>query len=227
MNEVFFKKCKSRLERISNSMILTNQCFYVIMQLRDYQKKHNELINISPAFFNSVYDSCMEYLFIETDKMFDSNKDSDGVFGLLNKIDGSIDFLDNSQKIEANETSSLNSNTMEVKKYDSISLLVKKFIDRIDKKQDVITNVRILRDKYFAHFDANADPKTLFQNYSVSLYDIESLLVLNTNAVNALNAYFNKKTIYPVATNYKDFSKTIAYIQKGVAAENREIENMI
>ena len=216
MDEVFYNVCKERLSRISDSMFYTNQAYCVILQLRDFQENHNELINISPAFYNCIQDCCMEYLFIEVDKMFDPKKEREGVYGLLNKIKDSIDLLDLNRTIESNETTALNNHTMKGRKFDNIVQLVDENIKMIEEAQGIIKKVKTLRDKYFAHREVKRDFDVLFRNNSVSLSDIEALLVLSVNAINALNMYFNDKTLFPITIDYDDFKKTVFYIQKGV-----------
>ena len=72
------------------------------------------------------------------------------------------------------------------------------------------------RDKFYAHQDKKINIDTFFSDYPVSIKDFEMLIILNVNIFNSLNAYFNNKTLYPVAVNCDDFKKTIYYIKKGV-----------
>lgn len=216
MDKVFYDKCKDRLYRISNSMLRTNQSFCVIVQLHNYQKEHNELINISPAFYTCVTDCCMESLFVETDIMFDPKTDREGIRGLLLKMKNNIDLLDNDRSIEANETTALDNHNMTTKKYDNIVQLIGHSIYKINDNKEIIKNVKTLRDKYFAHRESKVNYDKLFKNNPVSMTDIEKLLVLNTNIVNALYMYFFDRTLFPIAQNHDDFNRTVFYINKGV-----------
>lgn len=220
MDKKFFDKCKEKLGRITDSMIYTNQAFLVIMQLRDFQEKNNELINISPAFYSCVYECTMEYLFIEIDKMFDPKIDRDGMYGLLNKLKNKIHLLDRNRPFESNVTHSLNSDIMTSRRYTGIDALVDESIELIEsvKTKEITKNVKTLRDKYFAHREEKKDFSPIFKAHPVSLKDIEALLVLNANIVNALYMYFKEKTIVPRTTDYNDFGKTVFYIQKGIDA---------
>ena len=216
MDKVFYDKCKDRLNQISNSMLRTNQSFCVIIQLNNFKEKYNDLINISPAFYTSVIDCCMESLFIEIDKMFDPKTNGVGIRGLLITMQNNTDLLDNSRSIEANETTALDNYSMTTKEYNSIVQLINDSINKINNNEIIIKNVKTLRDKYFAHRESKVNYNKLFKNNPVSMADIEKLLVLNANIVNALYMYFYNRTLFPIAHNHDDFNKTVFYIKKGV-----------
>jgi len=224
MDCVFFNKCKERLDRISDSMIHANQAFSVYMQMRNFQEEHNELINISPGFYRCVFSCCVEVLFIEINKMFDPDPSSDGILGLLNSMKRSIDLLDREKPIAAGVIEKIDGKKWDSYEYENIEQLIDKAIESISQHDKIIYRVKTQRDKFYAHQDK--DIKNLndfFKKHSVSIIDLETLIVLNTNLFNALYTYFKNTTLMPVANNHEDFKKTVYYIEKGVEAL-RELE---
>lgn len=216
MNIKFVEKCKDRLNRISDSMLNTNQVFSVLMQMREFQQENNELINISPSFYGCVISCFIEVLFIDINKMFDPDTDSDGIFGLLNTIEKNIHNFDNNRNIEVNWTEELNFSKVTVRKYDNLEQLINDSIKLINEQYELLCRVKKQRDQFYAHQDKKINIDTFFSDYPVSIKDLEMLIILNVNIFNSLNVYFNNKTLYPVAVNCDDFKKTIYYIKKGV-----------
>ena len=201
-------------------MIQTNQAYSVIMQLRDFQQKHNELINISPAYYQCVISCCIQFLFIETYKMYDPSTTSDGIFGFINTLEKNIHLLDNTRSIVANEMDDLFSLQADEHFYKNIEALISESKKRISDCDNIIKNLKTQRDKFYAHQDV--DIKHLdefFKKYAVSLNDLKTLLLLNANLFNAFYMYFYNSTLIPMTANRDDFSKTVYYLEKGVNAE--------
>ena len=220
MDRVFFEKNKTRLSRISDCMLQTNQAYSVIMQLRQFQYDHNDLINISPAFYQCVLSCCIEVLFIEIHKMYDSSTTSDGIFGFINTLDNNIHLLDNTRSILANEMDDLFSHRADQRFYKNIESLISESKKRISECDSIIKNIKTQRDKFYAHQDV--DIKNLdefFNKNAVSLNDLKTLLLLNVNLFNAFYMYFYNSTLYPRAINGDDFNKTVYYLEKGANAE--------
>ncbi|MCR4615061.1 MAG: hypothetical protein K5756_02805 [Clostridiales bacterium] len=224
MDVVFYNECKERLTRISESMLLSNQAFCVIKQLLDFKDNQKDLINISPSFYTCVFDTCTSFLLIEICKMFDSDQNSNGIYGLLNTIKGKINLLDNNREIQANEIMTINDDTAKTQKYENITQFVRQSKKRINSHNAVIDSVKTLRNKYYAHSDNNVNFDDLFKDNPVSISDIESLLVLNVNLINGLYAYFNDSTLFPTFIGCDDFKKTIRYIEKGAEAYRKELD---
>lgn len=216
MNEVFYKKCNERLERISHRMLYVNQAYSVIMQLRNFQEKHFDLMNISPVFYRSVISCSTEVLFIEIYKMYDPRTSSNGIAGLLCTLKKNIHLLDNKKEIEAIEFEELNSNEGKIHRYKNIEILIKESLERIITHEEKIKNLKSLRDKFYAHQDDTInDFDSFFKENAVSLDDLKALILLNVNLFNSLYMYFCDATIYPISINYDDFSKTVYYLEKG------------
>ena len=220
MDKQYFESCRKRLDKIVEAMILTNEAHCILLQLRNFQMNNNELINISPGFYNCIIRNCIEVIFIEMYKMFDENKDNDGILGFLCSLRDNYHLLDTSREISANETKKLQDTTMSICKYNSIIQLVESSLKKIHDVDPLILPGKTQRDKYYAHYEKGINWDTFFDKYSVSLSDIESLLILNTNLCNALYMYFYNTTMIPVSMNSDDFKRTIDYIRKGVELDS-------
>ena len=220
MDRIFYEKNKVRLNRIKDRMLQTNQVYSVIMQLRSFQQEHNDLINISPAFYQCVLSCCIEVLFIEISKMFDPDKSSDGILGLINRLEKNIHLLDNTHSIVAHEMDDLFSHRADEHYYKNIEELISESKKRILDNDSKIKNLKTQRDKFYAHQDVcvkNLDG--FFKKNAVSLNDLKLLLLLNVNLFNAFYMYFFNSTLYPRAINGDDFFKTVYYLEKGVVSE--------
>lgn len=213
-----FEKCIQRLDDLMDLAMEANQTYKVVILLREFQITENEILNISPSFYNSVFRNNKQCLFIDISKMYDT-KDVDGTestHGLLLLMN------DHLQELEEKSISVSQLQHIAFDKpyyyvdFQSTKEMIDYYIAKISEKADTIKSVRKLRNKHFGHVDFNKhkDLSALFQEYSVSLVDIEELLVLNSNILTALYRYFKDSDFYPLALNCEDFTNTIRCIKR-------------
>ena len=211
----FSEKCKERVENYMDFTITANQSYMVIMMLRDLQANKNEIINISPAFYQTVFRNCMQALFVDISKMFDDNSKNLSIVWLMNIISSHMDLLDN-RAVSVNVFQHLGDHSAEGVYFSSLEDLVNHYKESIENCKNDIESLMTLRNKFYAHLDRKAQNHLdkLFKDYSVSLVKIEKLLTLNVNISNALYMYFTDGTVFPLTTNYDDLYRTISCIEK-------------
>ena len=209
------EKCKERVKNYMDFTIIANQSYMVIMMLRDLQENNNDIINISPAFYQTVFRNCMQALFVDISKMFDNDQKNISIVWLLNSINSNLDLLDN-HSVSVNEFQHLGDRSAICVKFNSLKDLVSQYNYSITKCKNEIDSLTTLRNKFYVHLDIKAQNHLdkLFQDNSVSLVAIEKLLTLNTNICNALYMYFVDTTVFPLTVNHDDLYKTISCIEK-------------
>lgn len=222
MNKMFFKKCLKRTDNITDLAIDANQSYLLIMMLRDIQYYHNEIMNISPAFYHTVIRNTMQALFVDLAKMFDEDKRSESTYTLLKDISDNITQLENSA-IVVNEFESLDSCTAKTKPFLTFEKMINHYLNLIEENKSDIDSIKKLRNKFYAHLDRISADKIveLFKKYEVSLATIGNLLVLNMNICNALNCYFHQKTVMPHMDGYDDYKRTISCLEKYKELSNK------
>ena len=211
----FNEKCKERVDKYIDFSIRANQSYIVIMMLRDLQASKNDIINISSAFYQTVFRNCMQSLFVDISKMFDNDPKNISIVGLLDIINNNLHLLD-SRSISVNEFQHLSDRSAVCIRFCSLKELIDYCNDSIAKSKNEIDSLTTLRNKVFAHLDKNAQNHLgkLFQDNSVSLVVIEKLLTLNTNICNALYMYFSGTTFIPIMANYDDLYRSIDCIER-------------
>ena len=207
--------------------ITANQSYMVIMMLRDLQENKNEIINISPAFYQTVFRNCMQALFVDISKMFDNDSKNLSVVWLLNSINKHLDLLDN-HAASVNEFQCLGDSAPACVQFGSLKELVNHCNDSIADYKNEIKSLTTLRNKFYAHLDKRAQNHLdrLFQDNSVSLVTIEKLLTLNANICNALYLYFVGNTVFPLTINHDDLYRTISCVEKYAALSEKYSDYM-
>ncbi len=210
----FYEKCKERITDYMNFSITANNSYMLIMMIRDLQKNKNDIINISPTFYHMVFRNSMQALFVDISKMFDKNSKNMSIVWLLNSINNHLDLLDN-RAVTVNEFRHLNDNYAVSRAFNSLTEVVNHFAGSIAKIEQDIKSLTILRNKFYAHLDKDAQNHLdrLFKENSVSLLTIENLLVLNINICNALHMYFHGSTVVPLDFNHDDLYRSISCIE--------------
>ena len=221
----FYEKCQERTSRLMDFAINANQSYMTIMIIRDLQANKNEIANISPAFYQSVFRACLQTLFIDVSKMFDNKKKNESTLNLLSDMQENQAQLENIGVI-ANHFQHLG----DMKSYpfscDDLQAILEKCMQLIAQNEDGIKALRKLRNKYYAHLDRDSqnDLDKLFRENKVSLAAIERLLTLNINILNTLYMYFNNSTVFPVTTNNDDFNKTVWCIEQSDKLYHKMLE---
>ena len=211
----FYEKCQERTSRLMDFAINANQSYMLILIIRDLQANKNEIANISPAFYQSVFRACLQILFIDVSKMFDDKKKNESTLNLLSDMQKNQAQLENIGVI-ANHFRHLG----DMKSYpfscDNLQDILYKCMQLIAQNEDDIKSLRKLRNKYYAHLDRDSqnDLDKLFRENKVSLAAIERLLTLSINILNTLYMYFNNSTVFPVTTNHDDFKKTVWFVEQ-------------
>ncbi len=185
------------------------------MMIRDLQGNKNDILNISPGFYHMVSRNSMQALFVDLSKMFDKDAKNMSIVWLLNSIKNHLDLLDN-RSVTVNEFQHLDDNFAVSRAFNSLTELVNYYADSIAKSEQDIKSLTILRNKFYAHLDKDAQNHLdrLFKENAVSLITIEKLLILNMNICNALYKYFNDSTFVPLDINHNDLYRTISCIEK-------------
>ena len=211
----YYEKCKERVKNYMDFTIIANQSYMVIMMLRDLQANKNDIINISPAFYQTVFRNCMQALFVDISKMFDNDQKNISIVWLLKSINNNLELLDN-HFVSVNEFQHLGDHSMIRVKFNSLKDLLSHYNNSIAECKNEIDSLTTLRNKFYAHLDVKAQNHLdkLFQENSVSLVAIEKLLTLNTNICNALYTYFVDATVFPLTGNHDDLYRTILCIEK-------------
>jgi len=211
----FEEKCKERASALMDFTIYANQSYMVILQLRDLQENQNEIINISPAFYQTVFRTCLNTLFIDVAKMFDGNDNNESIYVLLKNMKDNLHQL-HKTPVSVLRYSHIDDSSPGCADYASVDEMVNDLLDMIKQCSSESFALRTLRNKYYAHADKNSqnDLDKLFKENTVSLATIEKLLTVNANACTALYQYFFDSTTYPLTLNWNDFEKTIRCVQK-------------
>lgn len=211
----FYEKCKERTSRLMDFAINANQSYMMILIIRDLQANKNEIANISPAFYQSVFRACLQTLFIDVSKMFDNKKKNESTLNLLSDMQKNQTQLENIGVI-ANHFHHLGDRKSYPFNCDNLQDILDRCMLLIAQNEDDIKALRKLRNKYYAHLDREAqnDLDKLFRENKVSLAAIEKLLTLNVNILNTLYMYFNDSTVFPVISNHDDFKNTVWYVEK-------------
>ena len=208
-------KCLKRSENLMELAIDMNQTYRVIMQLREQQEKNNEIINISPAFYNSVFRTHMQSLFIDIAKVFENSDedDTESVYNLLKKLENNIHQLSD-KSINVYQLTHIQFENGYYKAYQSTHEMISSYLQLIEEKECVRKHIKKLRDKHFAHIDLQGSihPDRLFKKHSVTLDNVEEMLVLYSNICMALYQYFKSESFIPIASNKEDLDKTIKYV---------------
>ncbi len=212
----FFEKCKERCDRLMKITLHINQTYMVLLQIRDLRLQKHDVFIKSPAFYQTVFKNCTIVIFIELCKMYDFNPESEGLYALLQKMLNNIVLLDGNYQIEANKFINLTDDRAEVVHYHSIELLLHDSIDQIKLHKDVLSRLWTLRDKYYAHYEIMTEEKLdcLLKSNRISYEDLNQLIMLNMNIINALYKYFFDATMLPLLANYDDLDSTICCVEK-------------
>ena len=218
-----FEEYRQRTENMFNFAIDANQSYMVLTTIRKEQEEHNDIINLSPAFYSSVYYSCLQSVVLDVCKMFDGErkKPTESTRILLEDIKmNSKQFEDRSiSVIQYKKITGVFSNgSYYHESFDTVDRVAEHYLKLIKSKKEkaIIDSLKCLRNKYYAHldFDTQNNIVGFFQSHSVSLADIEELLTLNSNICTTLYRYYLDTDTYPLAINYNDFSRTIRCIEK-------------
>ena len=165
-DSTFYEKCKERITKYMNFTITANQSYMVIMMLRDLQENKNEIINISPAFYQTVFRNCMQALFVDISKMFDDDSKNISIVWLLNSISSHLDLLDN-RSVSVNEFQHLGDHSAKCVQFSSLKDLVSHYQESIAKCKDEIDSLITLRNKFYVHLDKKAQNHRL--DYMINL----------------------------------------------------------
>ena len=223
--KTFQQKCIETCRILLDNAVAVNQSYMVLRQIKDAQYYHNEVINTSPAFYHTVVNDCTQTLFIETSKMYDSNKDALGVKSYIDRIKNNIHLLDNTISYDVNWFSFFTDDSPKLIHFNSLEEMIDWEKLLINSKENVYESLKIQRDKYYAHFDRRiANNLTEFFEKNKTTYEnFQDLLLLNTNICNSFYKYFTNTTVLPLATNYDDYNHTVAYVEKGLKRKPRVI----
>ena len=98
----------------------------------------------------------------------------------------------------------------------------------MEKQEIIINRVRTQRNKFYAHYDADKFEdleglKNLFNDYSVTFKDFETLLLLYFSICNGLHNYFRDTYVSPNVIGCDDFNRTIHFIKLGIEKENENL----
>ena len=196
----------------------------VIRQIQSFCYEKNDIINLSPAFYQTVLRNSIQSLFIEVSKMFDISKRAEGIHRLLLDIQSNIDKFDKRQFSPVFFTE-LTDRRAEARKMGSLEEYVNYSLEEINRNSNIIEAVKAQRDQYYAHKDSDVkDLESFFEENKVTYEAFQKLLILNTNLNNGLYYYFvNNTTVAPLALGYDDLEKTIHFAEKGVRARKKEL----
>ena len=221
MNKVFIDSIKRRLEILIDKSIRCNQAYETLLQILDFQYKHNDLINIAPAFFSTVKQTCITTIFIELAGLFCEKERNESVIHLLKDVEMNISQCED-HGVYIHVLQHLTDKSLKSIYFDSLENMVKFCLNLRNDNNTIYTQVKIQRDKYYAHFDKYtlSHLDALWKNYRVTYSNIETLLVLNFNLCNALNSYFNDATTIPLAIGYDDFNSVLFYLEKGYHSQD-------
>ena len=216
MHDQLIVACKAKLELIINTMLSTNQTFYMLLKLHTMQKTHSDMMNDSLAFFRTVIENAKQTLFIEINNMCDKGRNGSGIRKLLEKTlePNNLSLLENNQPVLFYDVVSVDDLHIDrIIEDATVYCSFKEFLEdcksKIESYGDTIKKVRIQRDKFYAHKDATANLADLFNDNRVSFDDINSLLVLNTNIAISMYKYFFDVVEAPFVDHYDDIYKLI------------------
>lgn len=214
----FFEKCSQRTEHLFVFSKDVNQTYMVIVALRDTLKKHRKIINTSPNFYNSIFRSCMQSIFVDLSKIYYEKdfKNTESTLNFLNKLKNNLGQLNNNP-ISVNLAThiEINKGNFTEKKFINLNEMIDYFLEQIKNYKSSITAVHNLRNKYFAHLDLSSlnDLDKLFKENGVSLNTVEELLNLNANICVALYKFFKGIDAYPLALNHNDYFNTVQLLK--------------
>ena len=215
MNKTYEKKCIENCNILVNNAFETNQSFCVLRQLLEMQSSDIDILNISPAFYQSVIRNCIQNMFIETVKMYDSNSQTLGIKSFIDNIYNNINQLDNKRSIKVSIFSDLEDLFAEEKEFNNLTEMIEWALEEIKKNESLFNSVKAQRDKYYAHLERRItnNIEGFFNKNKITYENIKHLLLLNTNLCNLFYTYFCKKVMIPLASNHDDFKKTVNLIK--------------
>ena len=223
----FFDKCSERSKRLIDVALHTNQTFETLRLVQELQAEKNDIVNISPAFFQNVKRNCIEVLFIEIAKMYSHDRESEGIRALLCDMNMHLGQLKMGKSIQINWFSSFTDTTPDVRQYDNLKVMVEDLGDVINNQQDIIDNIMKQRNKYYAHLDKKAaNSQDFFEKNKVTYHNLQDLLLLNMNITNAVYMYFHNSTVMPLCSNYDDVKSIIWYAERGVEERRKNHDQL-
>ena len=194
MDEQFKNKCSSTAKTIADNAVSANQAYAIFKQLWNLGSTEIDIFNISPVFYGSVINNCIQVLIIEINKMFDPDPKSIGVYGLLNKMKSGINQLkskESEETIETVEFLKFWDNTGYCITFSNLEELIEESLEEIASNKGIIDKIKVLRDQYYAHFDSRIkDYDELFSETAITYSNLEQLLLLNINLCNRLYYFF-------------------------------------
>ena len=225
MSKTYEEKCKERCYFLSEQMIYANQTYSVLMQIRDLIENHNEIANVSPTFYQTVIQNCIQVLFIEISKMFDTDPSSESIRSLLDSMKKNLPQLNRSSTIEVCMFERIFDTKSYSIEFQNIEELIEKSINMIESYEKESHNVKKQRDKYYVHYDRQTTIDIILQNYNVSYFEIGELLTLNTNLCNALYMYFFNHTVFPLFVDSDDFIRTLKVMEEIRNSNNEFVDS--
>lgn len=214
--ESIIDKLKCRAEKFIDLAMNLNNCYVIYDQIRKYIYEENEFINLSPSFFRVISRALILEIYVESAKIYDSDKNNDSILHLLNDSEKNITCF-TKNKFSSVHFTSISDRKGTVINYDSPSDMIFKNKILVESDREIFQSIRKQRNKFYAHNDKMIihNPKDLFKKYSVNMIEFETILIHNTNICNDFMNLFFDKTVYPIVIDCTDLSSILDNIKKG------------
>ena len=202
-----FEKYREYLLREAERLI---SYIYVYKRIHERQKDRLEIINISPAFFQTVIDSLFSVIVIWVDKLFCEKSER----GLLNFLT----FCEHNRKIfEISELKRRRNYTDGHWMLNREQITYKSIQEDKQRLKDVesLPSFKLRRDKFHAHFDKAYffDRKKLGEDAPLKWKDLDQIIEIMKDIINGYSASYdgNVHVLKPININDLDNTLDLVY----------------
>lgn len=186
-------KDKFNKYRFDLVVICTNGRTYLRLwkKVFKYFAENKELFQLSPTFFAFARDGLLESAVSNLVKLYDVHKDALSIYKYLNLAEQSRNVLFE----KANQKELKNA--------------IKQDRDKLSREEEVLSNLRMWRDKRLFHLDKNyaGDLNEVFREYILTIEQFENLFSLAKDILNRYSVYFDG------VFNYMEYGMVDVHLQ--------------
>ena len=191
----------------------------IVIYKRLHVRHHDRIdeMNIAPAFFQITMTALFSCIVIWVDKLFDE-KSERGLFNFLGFIENNREVFDTKELQRRRGYPDGHA----VLKREQITYQTIKSDRESIKQLDCLESIKLLRDKYYAHFDKEHffDKSKLINETSCNWSDFDAIIKLASNILNNYSSSFDGQLYVIEASNVTDVDYILDYLHKYRQTEN-------
>lgn len=178
-NIVNKKEINIYFEKYFECITFLNSTYELGKKLSKFLKENEKINNIFSIVFGVVLKSLKTEFIISLSKIYDIR---------INK-------LDNNPKECSRSDYTIINYLLVIEK---LGINISEDIEIIKSKKEIIKNLLIVRDKYFAHFDKEffSTPELMNEIKPLTYCNLNELIEISTNLINKYSGIFNEKEYY-------------------------------